>query len=375
MRESSTEARRRIALIGSSLLPGGAERVLTTLANAWAEKHDVALITLASSDHDFYHVRPEIRRIGLAATGQSRRLHNAAFANFRRIGLLAHALRSVRADIAISFVTEINVLAIAAARQCGVPVIVSERTDPMQHTSPLRWRLLRRVAYPFAALIVSQTQDVGAWLSRITARERVLVIPNPVSSTVQGMDVPIHSGQINRPCIVAMGRLIPAKGFDLLLRAFARIREAEVDLIIVGDGAERKMLEDLSVKLGIAGRVRFTGNVPDPSMVLRQACIFVLSSRYEGFPNALLEGMACGLPAVAFDCPSGPRDIIRDGIDGILVRAGDVDSMARAMSRLLCDSELRDRMGGAAAEVVHRFSLARVLEMWNHAVRLAIGRQ
>jgi GalNAc-alpha-(1->4)-GalNAc-alpha-(1->3)-diNAcBac-PP-undecaprenol alpha-1,4-N-acetyl-D-galactosaminyltransferase len=137
----------------------------------------------------------------------------------------------------------------------------------------------------------------------------------------------------------------------------------------MGEGPERKTLEALATELGIARKVHWMGVVAEPEKVLNQAGIFVLSSRYEGFPNVILEAMSCGLPVVSFDCPTGPREIIREGIDGILVQAQDLDGLTAAMDRLMSDETERLRLGARATEVTDRFSLARIMAMWEDLLR------
>jgi glycosyltransferase involved in cell wall biosynthesis len=164
-----------------------------------------------------------------------------------------------------------------------------------------------------------------------------------------------------------MGRLEPVKGFDLLLRAFAACRGQCPDwtLTILGEGRERQRLEALAEQLGVASYVRLPGTVGDPAPVLRRADLFVLSSRYEGFPNALLEAMALGLPVIATDCAAR---IVRDDVDGLLVRGDDATALATAMAALMADEPRRRRLGARAVEVVERFDIHQVMGSWETVI-------
>jgi glycosyltransferase involved in cell wall biosynthesis len=180
-----------------------------------------------------------------------------------------------------------------------------------------------------------------------------------------------------RNTAVAVGRLGREKGFDLLLEAYARsgLPKAGWQLVILGDGPERDMLQRRIEQLGLQGSVLMPGVVKNPEQWLQHAELFVLSSRFEGFPNALLEAMQCGLPVAAFDCPSGPGEIVRHEQTGLLVPAGDVDALAAAITRLANDADLRQRLGSAAAiDVASRFSLQQIASMWEALLVGVAGR-
>ena len=169
---------------------------------------------------------------------------------------------------------------------------------------------------------------------------------------------PDRSAPDSQRRIVGLGRLADHKGFDLLLAAFQEVAADHPDWVleIFGEGDQRPILEQYRDQHRLGDRVRLPGWTDRPAAVLSRGDIFVLPSRYEGFPNALLEAMACGLACISFDCDSGPREIIRPGVDGLLVPAGDVAALASALGQLMSDSDLRQRLGNRAREVVTRFS-------------------
>jgi glycosyltransferase involved in cell wall biosynthesis len=164
-----------------------------------------------------------------------------------------------------------------------------------------------------------------------------------------------------------MGRLVPQKGFDVVIRAFARAADQLTGwrLIIAGEGPERRALEALAEELGIDDRVALPGMVRDNYALLGRASIFVAASRFEGFPNALAEAMACGRAVVATDCPTGPRELTLDGTAGLLVRVDDHVAVSEALVRLGRDAYLRQRFGAAAAHAMTRYELGAVLKQWH----------
>jgi len=199
----------------------------------------------------------------------------------------------------------------------------------------------------------------------------VFVIPNGVRVPAATDSAPEQAG----PTILAMGRLSPEKGFDLLLQAFAQLagRNSDWTLAIAGEGPRRSMLEQQIAHLGLSDRVRLLGWVSQPHRLMRQARLFVLSSRYEGFPVALLEAMACGLPAVSFDCDSGPREIIRHELDGLLVPPGDVSALAGSIERLLRDDALRATLAHHARDVAQRFSQESFAAKWEEVLQRCLA--
>lgn len=340
---------------------------MALMANYWGEQdHDVTLITLDAAEQDFYALNPAVVRVGLGLSRASSNLREALEHNIGRIARLRHAICSSNPDVVISFMEKTNVLALLATWGLPIPVVVSERIDPRYHSIGRAWAFLRWLMYRRASAVVIQTDALREWAARFISHRAVYVIPNPISQNIHGGRME-GNGASREKIVASMGRLDAQKGFDNLLRAFARCARTHPDwsLMIIGEGPERPRLESLAAELGITSRVRLLGRLRDPFEILRCADLFVLASRYEGFPNALVEAMACQLPVVSTDCPSGPREIICNGVDGILVPPDDMSALADAMGRLMESPLERERLRMRAARVVERFSLDRIMKSWS----------
>jgi glycosyltransferase involved in cell wall biosynthesis len=360
----------RIALVISALGAGGAERVIIGLANAWAARgSQVSLITFEPpGTPPYYEVdrRVHLRQLGVASA--ARPIWRTVRQGMRRASALRHALRTANPDVAISFLAKINVLTVLATRGLGLPVIVSERNNPERQRFRATWRWLRARLYGVAYCVVTPSRGVlDSFPKAIRVRGRV--IPNPVDLTPPR---PRASGTRR---LVAVGRLVHQKGFDLLLEAFAKIAPEHPDwsLTLFGEGEQRAHLEALCARLGVANQVQLPGVTGRPGQWVEEAEVFVLSSRFESFGNVVTEAMAAGLPVVAFDCPWGPGEILRDGEDGLLVPPEDVDALAAAVRRLIVDPELRRRLGEAGARNVRRFEKAAIVAKWDALIREAIA--
>lgn len=355
---------RRIVLLVSSMAGGGAERVATTLANAWAARGwQIFMVpTFLGDGAATYQLHTDVTVAPLRAVLQAR--------GGSKIGALRRHVRELAPDIVISFLTNVNVSAILALRGTQIPLVLSERVD-IAASIEMSWplRLARKVLYQFADVLVLQTtQAVAAYRRALWRAPRIVTIPNPLPAELHASQLraePAPAGGGGR--IVAIGRLTAQKQFDLLLRAFSRAfaDDERWSLEIYGDGPLREALAALARQLGAGERIRFVGVTADLWAAIARGQIFVLSSAYEGFPNAMLEAMAVGLACIAFDCPSGPRELAGERA-AILVPPGDLEQLANAMRRLAADAGERVRLGQAGAESVRRrFAQADIVARWD----------
>jgi GalNAc-alpha-(1->4)-GalNAc-alpha-(1->3)-diNAcBac-PP-undecaprenol alpha-1,4-N-acetyl-D-galactosaminyltransferase len=377
----------KICLVIASLGGGGAERVASGMANYWAERgREISLLTMCGSQrsssfdlhpnvarHDlgtkpFSHSMPDQGSLNLLL-GRFKRCSQAArsifIADFNRILALREAIANLRPEAIISFIDVTNIRTLFATQGLSVPVIVSEHCDPYYNNLGEGWEGLRRLSYPQAKYLTVLTEEAASYFSGFMDG-RVRVIPNPIPNAARRAHDDIERRHQRGRILLAMGRLSHEKGFDLLLQAFALIAKRHPDwcLQIYGEGELRSQLEHSVSALGLAGRVHFCGFTKTPFEVMRQTDLFVVASRCEGFSNVLAEAMACGLPVVSFDCPSGPRHIVRDGIDGVLVPPRDVPALAATLERLMTDEAERRRLAANAPEVVERFGIEKVMGLW-----------
>ena len=357
----------RVTFVIPVIASGGAEHALVLLARRWAAvgRHVTILTYDDGARPPFYDLDPRISHVPMNIARDSSGLPAAVRNNLRRARVLRGALRRSRPDVVVSFIDQTNVLTLVASKGLGVPVVVVEQSDPRSFPIKRVWARLRLLTYARARRIVLlSASDASYFPPRL--RRRVAVIPNPFVPPPVLPEAVTHAGMTEPPTLIAVGRLHRDKGFDILLEAFSLLGDEhpEWSLTILGEGEERARLESLRDELRLAGRVSFPGRVKDPYTHLRRATLFVLPSRAEGFPLALCEALACGLPAVCTDCAGGVRDIIQEGVNGVLVPAGDAGALARALSRLMADDEERQRLARRAPEVVERFNPEKTFEAW-----------
>ncbi|WP_205479955.1 glycosyltransferase family 4 protein [Sphingomonas arenae] len=360
---------RRVAFVLSGLGPGGAEGVIAKISERLVQADfDVTVIAFDRPDQPVFHAFHEnVRLIRLALPPVRSRLGGPANI-IRRFLRLRRTLRRERFDVVISFLTKINALTLAASAGTGTPVIVSERNNPLLQPNNRLWSLVLKPLYPRAHAIVLLTDASRSCLPP-RERTRAVVIRNPAAP------LPFELLGADGTRCVGVGRLTRQKGFDLLITAFSRIadRFPDWELVIWGEGPDRPLLEAQVRQLGLEGRVTLPGVTAKPGAWVESAAMLVLSSRYEGGPNVVIEAMATGLPVIATRCDFGPSELIDDGQDGLLVPPEDPEALASAMARMMADRRLRAELASAGhRRMIADASIDRVVGQWVDVIGSAL---
>ena len=349
---------RKIAILVTGLGPGGAERVIAQLAEHWSNRgHEITVFTFDAPADKIFHPLPasvSIRRLDCPKGGMAGYL--------QRLLRLTRALRTVRADILVSFLTKNNLLASIAKTGTHLDWIACERNNPERQKTHPMWNRMLHFAYRRADAIVCQTNGVRRCFPAAT-QDRIAVIPNPIK--------PMDRRERGRGTrIAAVGRLDRQKGFDLLVDAFARIapRHTEWSLDIWGEGPERHSLQRQIESRGMTGRIHLRGVSDRPGGWMEECDIFVLASRYEGFPNVLGEAMSAGLPVIATNCDFGHSEMVKHGRNGLIVSPGNKASLAAALDRLISDEALRRQLAEEAPAAVKGFATADVMRKWDRLI-------
>ena len=361
----------RLLIFISSMGGGGAERVSANLANYWATKGwEIAIVTLSQQRLDFYELHPAVKRVALDLAEETVNVLAVLWKNIRRVIALRRVLRQIQPDIALGMMVEANVLLALAA--WGLPTlrtVGAEHTHPPQSAVGYLRDTLRSHTYGLLNAVTALSSEGKDWLKTHTNAQRIAVIPNAVTWPLPGQEPRISPNalyQSERQLLLAVGRLEAQKGFDWLIEAFSNLadKHPDWDLVILGEGSLRTTLDKQVRESGLEHRIFLPGRAGNMADWYESADLYVMSSRFEGFPMTLAEAMAHGLAAVSFDCDTGPRDIIRHEQDGLLVPPGDVAELTAALDRLMSDALTRQRFAERAVEVRERFSMERIAGMW-----------
>jgi glycosyltransferase involved in cell wall biosynthesis len=332
----------KIILVIPTLIQGGAERVMSELMNRWSETgHDVHLVLLYKSKNFFIpHSNVNVHELAFNHTNKL----NKAYGGLRTFIRLRKIIKHQKPAFVLSFITQYNALTILANVFLPIKVFVSDRSNPRKQ-QPLFISMFRKLTYKYAYGIIAQTELAKELLEKETGNKNIAVIQNPVKNVKTFPDIQRENIVLN------IGRLIEEKGQKYLLEAFMEIKDKKWKLIILGDGPLREELETQIQDVGLEERVLMPGTVEDVDAWLAKASIFAFSSISEGFPNSLVEAMAAGLPCISFDCDAGPRDIIKDGINGYLVAVRDINNFTHKLNLLVNNKELRTELGNNALQI------------------------
>ena len=361
-----------IAFFLPSLQGGGAERVIANLAQGIAERGlPVDLVVAAAEGAFLEQVSPDVRLVDLGG----RRV-------LQSLGRLTGYLRREQPRVLISSMSHANVVALWAARLArrATPVIVTvhntmSRSTPGQgRLAQALWPYLLRSFYPWASHVVAVSRGAADDLAHTAGlpRSGVRVVYNPVITPAMlslARQAPDHPwfGPDRPPVILGVGRLTRQKDFPTLIRAFAEVRRCRsARLMIMGEGEERPTLEALVSQLGLMDDVALPGFRDNAISYLAASALFVLSSAWEGLPTVLIEGLAVGTRVVSTDCPSGPREILQEGLLGALVPVGNPAAMAEAML-----AALEQPRGTIPIDVLTPFSLDAAVDHYLHLIENA----
>lgn len=349
--------KKKVAIYCIRLTRGGAERVSVYLAHTFVEKNWKCYLIIDEHLGGEYEVPNGVECIELKSSE-----YGSGFGYYQKMISLRNTLKRIQPDFFIIMEVPACFYAIPAAKGLNMKIIVSERNAPTEYRGNKIFIKVARLFMKYADGFVFQTSDAKQFYNK-SLKGKGICIPNPLLVD----NIPsIYRGE-RRHAIVNVGRLTEQKNQQLLIDGFAHISRdyGEYVLEIYGDGPLRGQMEQYVRQLGITEKVVFQGNVPDVLERINNASCFVLSSLYEGMPNALIEAMAMGLPVISTNCPcGGPKELIKDGYNGVLIQNNDITSLIHALEFVLQDQTRANEMGEKAVKIREELDASRVMDLW-----------
>lgn len=350
-------------------LSGGAEKVLASLASELALRgYDVSVVCLPRDGRgSFYPLNKNVKLHYLEGWDTETRLvkRSKKFRNLKRLGILYKMLKKIKPDISVSFLTDMTVYSARAAKLAGIPHISCERNSPWDKPEKEEKRIRRNRAFAQSKACVVQTEAIKAYFEDNIQR-KTFVIPNPVTLT----SPPLFEYDQRANRIVSVGRITEQKNQQLLINAFAVFHKEhpEYTLEIYGkDFGSRGKLEDLIAAHNLENCVSILDPITDLHKKIKSAKLFVLTSKFEGYPNALAEAVSLGIPCISTDCQSkGPEHILDFGRRGILILPNDADALYNAMNRLVTDKDLAKLFSERGIEFGKHSTMESFVDKWEH---------
>ena len=350
-----------IAFYIGSLSRGGAERVMVNLSRYFCSQDYRVYLVTKTVDEPEYEVPEGVTRIIADITSEEE--SSSRIANLKnRIMKLRNIWKEIKPDIIVSFIRKNNLMAIASSRGMNIPVVVSIRSNPARELQGKVFKPLSLFLFRFADGIVMQTSQAKDFLPGYLQKKAV-IMPNSLSEQFLSVEL----SDVRRKEIVTVGRIDDNKNQKMLVEAFAEIKEKfpEWSLHLYGDGDRKKKLEE---QYG-AEQIVFHGQTPDVVSCIKDSSIFVLPSRQEGMPNALIEAMALRMACISTDCPcGGPADLINSGENGILIPVDDKQALKEQLARVMSNDELRRKLGENARASVEKLNPETVNGKWKEYI-------
>lgn len=358
-------AKKKVAFLIYSLEPGGAERVLTTLANDFTNSYEIHVITIINADI-FY---PLSNSIKTHCCRESEILKSNMVSSIKsNISLYKKVkaiLKAEQIDLLIGFMTTSNVIGSMAANALNIPCIIAERTNPIIDKPSFIWKSLIKYSFPKSDYVVVQSKLVKSYYEKIVDTNKIAILPNPMSSQLS-QSKKLYSNRSN--VILNVGRLVKSKNQDLLIKAFSNINIKNWKLVFIGDGPMLSEYNKLVNVLNLNDQVIFVGKTNNVAQYYNTSKIFAFTSEHEGFPNALIEAMYFELACVSTDCPSGPAELINHNDNGFLIPVGDQVQLEKQLTKLMNSSSLCSKMGKKAYEKALNFETKIVSGKWRDLI-------
>lgn len=348
----------KLTFVTSTLHAGGAERVISLLANSFCQKgYEVEIVCI--NKHLVFYPIDETVKVWFAEDEVK------SLSILKKMMWLRKHINSEKPDVVIAFMLEVYCVTLASLIGVSVPVISSERIDPHffgRAKGLLRWLLLRRTTH-----LVVQTVRIKDFYSA-KLQSSTTIIPNPVTDKVFSL-----TPTLKQKRIIAVGRLAYQKNYPMMFRAFAKVHHDFPDwqLVVYGNGPQKEEIRGVIERLGMEGHIILAGKSDHVVEEMNKSSLFVMSSDYEGMSNALLEAVCVGLPVISTDV-SGAKDLITDGVNGYIVPVGNERALTLALSSMLSSPEKMDEMGRQSKALAPRFREEQIVGQWEELIKKVV---
>ena len=361
----------KIVFYISSLNKGGAERVISNLANYFSDNKKNEVYLILEQPTIKYNINSNIHLIVLE---NSNKKYNFITKKFRYIGYISKLkkiFKKIKPDVIIPFLALPAFMALISKNK-GSKVIVGVRNDPKtEYTTYLKQKMMKKL-YPKADGFVFQTKEAQDYFKYIINCKQTIIY-NAVSDDFVDYKSNIKK---RKKEIVSVGRLHEQKNYPFLIESFTEISKKYPDykLVIYGDGPEKEKLKDFTVNNKIDDKIVFAGNVDDVKQKISSASLYIMSSNFEGMPNSLIEAMVLGLPVISTDCPcGGPRELINNNRNGILVGVNNKKELIEAMDKLLSNKDLADKFGKEARKIIKKVDPNIIYNQWQDFISIVVN--
>lgn len=348
----------KLTFVTSTLHAGGAERVISLLANSFCQKgYEVEIVCI--NKHLVFYPIDETVKVWFAEDEVK------SLSILKKMMWLRKHINSEKPDVVIAFMLEVYCVTLASLIGVSVPVISSERIDPHffgRAKGLLRWLLLRRTTH----LVVQTVRIKDLYSAKL--QSRTTIIPNPVTDKVFSL-----TPTLKQKRIIAVGRLAYQKNYPMMFRAFAKVHHDFPDwqLVVYGNGPQKEEIRGVIERLGMEGHIILAGKSDHVVEEMNKSSLFVMSSDYEGMSNALLEAVCVGLPVISTDV-SGAKDLITDGVNGYIVPVGNERALTLALSSMLSSPEKMDEMGRQSKALAPRFREEQIVGQWEELIKKVV---